>query len=127
MPRMKTETLGGGDMSWLASDHGIFNARTSTIDVSTFTKATHYPDGYFKSGLPVNVAAEGAVKPWTAAAGEKLGFLLTDQSTDGVADFAAPILRHGLIKTARLPIAFTAPAEGAEGAEGFTYITEAGA
>lgn len=127
MPRMTNESIGGGDMSWLASDHGIFNARTATLDVSTFTKATHYPNGYFPSGLPVNTAAEGAVKPWTAATGEKLGFLLTDQKTDGVADVPAPILRHGLVKTARLPIAFTVPAEGAEGAEGFTYITEAGA
>ena len=124
MPRLKTESIGGSDMTWLASDHGIFNARTSTLDVSTFTKATHYPDGYFPSGLPVNVAAEGSVKPWTAAAGEKLGFLLTDQATDGVTDIPAPIIRHGLIKTKRLPITFTAPAEGAEGAESFTYITE---
>ncbi len=127
MPRLKSETIGGGNMTWLGSDHGIFNCRTSTLDVSTFTKATHYPSDYFPSGLPVNVANEGAVKPWTAAAGEKLGFLLTDQATDGVADIPAPILRHGIVKTARLPIAFTAPAEGAEGAEGFTYITEAGA
>ena len=126
MPRMKTEILGGGDQSWLASDHGIFNCRTSVIDISTFTKATHYPDGYLKSGLEVNVASESSVKPWTGATGEKLGFLFTNQATDGVADFGAPILRHGLIKTARLPITHVAPTTATDAA-GFTFITEAGA
>ncbi len=47
MPRLKSETIGGGNMTWLGSDHGIFNCRTSTLDVSTFTKATHYPSDYF--------------------------------------------------------------------------------
>lgn len=126
MPRMVTETLGGGDQSWLASDHGMFNARTSVIDISAFTKDTHYPEGYLPSGLEVNVAEEGVVKPWTGADGEKLGYLLTDQKTDGVADFGAPILRHGLIKTARLPIAHVAPTTASDAA-GFTFITEANA
>ena len=126
MPRMTNESIGGGDMSWLASDHGIFNARTATLDVSTFTKATHYPNGYFPSGLQVNVASETAVLPWTGATGEKLGFVLTDQPTDGVADVPAPILRHGLIKTARLPKAHIAPTTAAD-ASGFIFITEAGA
>lgn len=126
MPRMKTETLGGGDQSWLASDHGIFNCRTAVIDVSTFTKATHYPDGYLPSGLEVNVASETAVKPWTGAAGEKLGYLFTDQPTDGATDFGAPILRHGLVKTARLPIKHIDPTNPAD-ASGFNFITEVNA
>lgn len=127
MPRLKTETIGGGNVSWLGSDHGIHNCRTSTLDVATFTAGTHYPNGFFPSGLPVNVANEGQVKPWTADAGEKLGFLLFDQLVDGATKIPAPILRHGIVKTARLPIAFAVPAEGAEGAESFIYITEAGA
>lgn len=126
MPRMRTETFGEGDMSWLASDHGIFSCRTSVIDISTFAKATHYPDGYLRSGTEVNVASESAVKPWTGAAGEKLGCILTDQPTDGVADFGAPILRYGLVKTARLPIAHVNATNAADAA-GFTFITEAGA
>lgn len=126
MPRMKIESIGGGDQSWLASDHGMFNARTATIDVSTFTKATHYPDGVLKSGTAVNAAAEGAVKPWTGATGEKLGFLLTDQSVDGLTKIPAPILRHGMVKTARLPITWVAPTTASDAA-GFTFITEAGA
>ena len=126
MPRMRTEAFGEGDMSWLASDHGIFNCRTAVIDISTFVKAAHYPDGYLRSGTAVNVASESVVKPWTGAAGEKLGYILTDQPTDGVADFGAPILRHGLVKTTRLPIAHVNATNAADAA-GFTFITEAGA
>lgn len=126
MPRMKTETIGGGDLSWLASAHGIHNARTAVLDVSTFTAGTHYPNGYFPSGLEVNVASETSVKPWTGATGEKLGFLLTDQTVNGGEDINAPILRHGMVKTARLPIAHVAPTTAVDAA-GFTFITEAGA
>lgn len=126
MPRLKSETATGGDQSWLGSAHGIRNCRTSILDVSTFTKATHYPNGYFPSGLAVNAASETAIKPWTGASGEKLGFLFTDQATDGVEDLNVPIFRHGIVKTARLPIAWVAPSAGAD-AVGFTLITEAGA
>lgn len=110
MPGLKTETYGAGDQSWLGSDHGIFNCRTGTIDVSTFTKATHYPNGYFPSGLIVNVADEGAVKPFTGAAGEVFAVLFTDRSTDGVTDREAPIFRHGIVKTAKLPVQTNLPA-----------------
>lgn len=126
MPRLKSETVNAGDQSWLASAHGIRNCRTAILDVSTFTKATHYPNGYFPSGLEVNAASETAVKPWTGASGEKLGFLFTDQPTDGVEDLNVPVLRHGLVKTARLPVAHIAPVAGAD-ASGFTFVTEAGA
>lgn len=120
MPKLRTETFGSGDMSWLGSTHGIRNARTAVIDVSTFTKATHYPDGYLRSGTEVNVADEAAVKPYTGVAGEQLGFILTDQQVVGAADFGAPVLRHGIIDKAKLPIAHVA-GTGADTA-GFTII-----
>lgn len=119
MPRMKTETFGGGDQSWLGSTHGIANARTEIVDISAFTKATHYPDGYIKSGTPV-AKVGGVLVPYdategtTTGAGVLAGFILTDQSTDGVADFGAPLLDHGRVKTANLPIAFTAPTAAAK-------------
>ncbi|NNG36938.1 potassium transporter [Nakamurella aerolata] len=119
MPRLKRETFGSGDQTWLGSDHGLFNARTGTLDVSTFTAGTHYPNGYFPSGLIVNCADEGAIKPFTGGAGEQLGFVLTDQSTDGVADIAIPVLRHGLIKTAHLPVSTNLPATAPAG---FVFI-----
>ena len=122
MPRLFTESLGGGDMSWLASTHGIENARTATLDVSTFTEATHYPDGYFPSGLPVNVADEGAVTPWTGVTDEELGFVLRDvrvNVTDVTIDVTAAVLRHGLILSANLPVAL---ASGVGSTAGFTII-----
>lgn len=135
MPNLKTEVIGGGDKSWLGSDHGIFNNRTGTLDVSLFTKATHFPNGYFPSGLPVNVANEGAVGPWSGAAGQKLGFLFDDMTVDANITnqkIPAAIVRHGIIKTARLPIAFTVPVTlaagaAADGSAAFTFVTEAGA
>lgn len=118
--RLKIESFGSGDTSWLGSGHGTDNARTSTVVVANFTKATHYPNGYLPSGLPVNVASEADVKPWTGAEGEALGFVLFDQRvTDGDAKFAVPVIRHGIIRTAKLPIAFTAPADGVPN---FTFV-----
>ena len=64
---IRTETFGSGDQTWLASAHGIRNAGTAVIDVSTFTKATHYPDNYFRSGTPVNIATPAAGAPPCAA------------------------------------------------------------
>lgn len=106
--RLKTETFGSGSTSWLGSNHGTDNARTSTFVVANFTKATHYPDGYVPSGLPVNAADEANLKPWTGAEGEVLGFVLFDQSVDDAdAKFAVPVIRHGLIRTNKLPVDFT--------------------
>lgn len=120
MPKLRTETFGSGDQSWLGSTHGIGNARTSVIDVSAFTAATHYPDGYIRSGTEVNAANESAVTPYTGAAGEQLGYVLTDQRVVGSQDFDAPILRHGIINISNLPIDHV-EASGASTA-GFTFV-----
>jgi hypothetical protein len=121
MPGLKTETFGGGDTSWLGSTHGTENARTGTLDVSTFTKNTHYPDNYFPSGTKVNVTDEGAVKPWTNASGEVLGIVLFDTPTDGTTDKPTAILRHGIVKTALLPGTWATPAAGTVTA-GFVFV-----
>ena len=119
MPRLKTETLGGGDQSWLGSTHGIANARTEIIDISTFTLATHYPNGYIPSGLPV-AKVGGVLVPYDATegtvtnAGILAGFVLTDHKVDGTADFGVPLYDHGRVKVASLPISFTAPAAAAK-------------
>ena len=113
MPRLVSETVRTGNVTWLGSDHGMFDAETGTLDVSTFVKATHYPNGYFPSGLMVNIANLAAVAPFTGAACEKIGFVLFDQPTDGVADIAVPIIWHGLIKTANLPVATNLPTAAA--------------
>lgn len=38
MPRMKTETFGGGDQSWIGAEAARdTDARTEILDISTFT------------------------------------------------------------------------------------------
>jgi len=119
MPRLKTETFGGGDLSWLGSTHGITNARTEILDNSAFTAGTHYPNGYIPSGTPV-AKVGGMLVPYdptegvTTAAGILAGFVLTDQPVVGTADFAVPLFDHGRVRVAKLPVAFTAPAAAAK-------------
>lgn len=121
MPRLVTETFGGGDQSWLGSDHGLANARTAVLDVSTFTAGTHFPNGYIPSGLPVALVG-GVLVPYdategtTTGAGILAGFVLTDQKVIGptTPDFGVPLLDHGRVKVANLPITFVAPAAAAK-------------
>lgn len=107
MPRLKTETFGGGDQSWLGSAHGIANARTESIDISAFTAGTHYPNGYIPSGFPVALVA-GLLVPYdvtvgtTTGAGVLAGHILTDQPVVGTQDFPAPLLDHGRVKAAKV-------------------------
>lgn len=117
--RVKDETFGAGNQSWLGSNHGTDNARTSTFVTANFTAGTHYPDGYVPSGLPVNAADEANLKPWTAAAGEQLGFVLFDVPVDGQAKFGVAVLRHGLIRKAKLPVAL---ASGVASTGQFTLV-----
>lgn len=118
MPRMKRESFQAGDMSWLDSDHGINNARTELLDVSTFTVT----DGFIKSGTPVAKVA-GVLVPYdstegvTTNAGVLHGHILTDQQVVGTADFAVAVLKHGRVVAAKVPAganAFTAPVAAAK-------------
>lgn len=128
MPKLVTESFGAGDMKWLGSDHGIANARTETVKVSAFTKATHYPNGYIPSGTPVAKVA-GQLVPYdpteatVTGAGVLAGFILTDQAVVGTADFAAPLLDHGRVIVANFSPAFVAPVAAAKrAATTFVYV-----
>lgn len=127
MPKLASQTSVSGDMSWLDSGHGLRNARTEVLDISTFTAGTHFPNGYIPSGTPV-AKVGGMLVPYTSAeatttgAGVLAGHLLTDQAViaNGVtttADFAVPLLKHGRVKAAKVPTgtdAFTAPVAAAK-------------
>lgn len=119
MPKLNEEVLGTGDQSWLGSTHGIANCRTETVDISAFTKSTHYPDGYLRSGLPV-AKVGGVLVPYDSTeatvtgAGVIAGHLFTDQAVVGTADFAAPLLDHGRVKASRVPGSFSKPAAAAK-------------
>ncbi|WP_207204551.1 head decoration protein [Sanguibacter massiliensis] len=119
MPRLTTETFGGGDQSWLGSTHGIANARTEVLDISAFTAGTHYPNGYIPSGTPV-AKVGGVLVPYdkteatTTDAGVLAGFILTDQRVVGTADFGVPLLDHGRVRASKVPNSFVAPVAAAK-------------
>lgn len=128
MPKLRSETFSPGDQSWLGSTHGIGNARTETVDISTFTQATHYPNGYIPSGTPVAevgglLVAYDATETVTTGAGVLAGHILTDQPVVGTSDFPAPLLDHGRVKASRVPGGFTTPTDAAKlGATTIVYI-----
>jgi hypothetical protein len=128
MPRFRTQQeVVTGDMSWLGSGHGIRNARTEILDISTFTAATHYPNGYIPSGMPV-AKVGGVLVPYDATeatvtgAGVLAGFILTDTplfvapGATATEDTNVPLIDHGRVKVAKLPITFVAPAAAAKSA-----------
>lgn len=127
MPRLSTQSYGGGDQSWLGSTHGINNARTETIDISTFTANTHYPNGYIPSGTPVALVS-GLAVPYdvttgtTTGAGILAGHLLFDAPVSGTADFPAAILDHGRVKAAKVPFASFVKPLAAKNATTIVYI-----
>jgi hypothetical protein len=119
MPKLRTESFGTGDQSWLGSTHGMHNARTEVIDISAFTAGTHYPNGFIPSGTAVALVA-GLLVPYDKAeatltlAGILAGHLLTDQPVVGTVDFAAPLLDHGRVRVSKVPNAFVAPVAAAK-------------
>jgi hypothetical protein len=68
---IKTDSLVTADQSWLASAHGTDACDPVTLDVSTFTSGTHYPDGFFKSGIPLaKISSSGLYAPYAASPSE---------------------------------------------------------
>ena len=66
-----TETFGGGDYRWLKSARGTEHPVSGTLDTSTFTEGTHYPTGYFKSGLPLYLnPSSGLYEPFDGSTGD---------------------------------------------------------
>lgn len=115
MPGLKTVSYGTGNSRWLLNTDGIRFAVTGMLDVSTFTKATHFAQDFFPSGLIVNIADPKSVKPFTGGAGEKFAILWGDHPTDGVEDISGAFLTRGQIKTSLLPVQTNLPATAPAG------------
>lgn len=109
--------------SWLLSPHGTEPGTTPsiTLDVSAFTAATHYPNGYFPSGIVLGViTATGLYGPYddtavdgrAVAAGILFGSVKVPNTADTTKDVGAAMLVHGFVKIARLPIANGATGRG---------------
>lgn len=81
------ETWIGGDYRWLASAQGIAKPKSGTADVSEFTEADHYPNGYFPSGTRVTFdAGTGLAGPYdedTADLTTLHGFIINDETVRG--------------------------------------------
>jgi len=111
------KTYGAEDQSWLGSAHGTNAIQTITIDTSGFTKATHYPGGYLKSGLPLMKKGDGTYTLWAAAEEETpenvlAGFLFTSTRVPtGGGKVGAAILEHGRVKLDKLPVTVTPEAQ----------------
>lgn len=106
------EGFGQDDQSWLASAHGTDNARTITLDTSAFTAGTHYPNGYFPSGLPLGkITATGKYGPYNNASSDGTevlaGFLFTAVAAPSVntVDPQGAMIWHGAVIEAKLPVA----------------------
>lgn len=117
MPRMTSpESPTFGDNRWMGSTLGTAHARTEVLDISAFTKATHYPKGYIPSGMPVSKVGGKLVPydatPDTGNAASFAGHLLTDQRVvNAEEDLNVPLLDRGRVLTSLLPVSFTAPAD----------------
>jgi hypothetical protein len=79
-----TTTYGAEDQSWLASAHGSDAARSITLDTSAFTAGTHYPNGYFPSGLALGkITSSGLYGPYAGRSNEVQTATITGSPTGG--------------------------------------------
>lgn len=81
---LRTENFSNDDQSWLGSAHGTDAARTITLDTSAFTANTHYPNGFFPSGLALGrITATGKYGPYAGRAAEAQTVTVTGGPTGG--------------------------------------------
>jgi hypothetical protein len=104
----KIGPFGVEDRSWLGSAHGTTATRTVTLDISAFTAATHYPQGYIASGTVVSLQSNGLWGPYTANAVATGHLFNTTEvlpygATSAPAHIGAPVLEHGFVYVPRLP------------------------
>jgi hypothetical protein len=113
-----TESFSQDKRDWLAGAHGTDIALSVTLDVSTFTAGTHYPDGYIKSGIPLGkITASGKYGLYNdgAADGRQtcVGFLFTGVEVvtrrgATLSSAVGSMLVHCAVKESKLPVAVDA-------------------
>lgn len=100
--------------SWLLSEHGTEPGTTPTVtlDVSAFTAGTHYPNGYFPSGLYISQLGSGLWGPGNNALTAMHGLLFSSVKVPDPAvttrDVGGAVLIHGFVLSSKLPIAVVA-------------------
>ncbi|MER6485750.1 head decoration protein [Streptomyces virginiae] len=113
-----SESFAQDRRDWLGSEHGTDAPLSITLDTSTFTAGTHYPDGYIKSGIPLGkITASGKYGLYNDAASDGrqtcVGFLFTgvEVVTKRGATLSSAVgsmLVHCFIKESKLPVAVDA-------------------
>lgn len=99
---------------WLRSPHGTEPGTTPSIALDLtaaggFVKATHYPNGYIRSGVVLGkITASGKYGLYDSGASDgrqtAVGILFNSESVrDGQPTAANAMLVHGFVETARLP------------------------
>jgi hypothetical protein len=102
------------DRSWLVGTHGVDATPGVTLDISKFTKNTHYPNGFIPSGTAIGkVTATGLYGPYSNAASDGTetcaGILFSsvraiDTATGtALAKVGGARFVHGVVNTAKLP------------------------
>lgn len=118
--RMTTETFAQDDQRWLASQHGADTAQPVTLDVSKFTAATHYPDGFIKSGCVIAESASGTMfEPYnpadtTTTAGTAVGILLSGVPVrSGATSVVGALVKHCFVDSSKMPFGTGSSTKGA--------------
>ena|SRR5689334_11028397 len=103
---------------WLGSQHGTDVLRPITLDVSTFTAGTHYPDGYLKSGIPLGkITASGKYGLYNDAASDGrqtcVGLLATgveviNHRGQASTSVNGSMFLHGFVVLSKLPVTLDA-------------------
>jgi hypothetical protein len=105
---MTTTTYQSPKRDWLLGLHGTEGGAnpSATLDISTFTAGTHYPNGYIPSGTCVSRLASGLWTFFDTTNGLEHGLTLGDvtvNAADLTQDAATGILKHGFVAYAKLP------------------------
>lgn len=104
-------TFSGTSKAWLKSRKGVDQCRGITLDLSLFTLATQYPNGFIPSGMTLGkVTATGLYGPYNdaLATGQEVfrGHLLEDvkvRSTNTTGKAVGALFWTGIVEEARLP------------------------
>ncbi|MEU9515913.1 hypothetical protein [Micromonospora sp. NPDC048169] len=104
---LTTETFGVDNQDWLASGEGTDRCQSITIDLTTFTAGTHYPNGYLPSGFALKKLSGGKYGLWTN--GDESAAVIAGHSftalkiKTGATKVSGALLWHGAVKIAKLP------------------------
>lgn len=107
------------DRAWIIGTHGTDLTPSVTLDISKFTKNTHFPDGYIKSGTPLGkITTSGLYGPYNdsaedgteVCAGLLFSFVRAIDPNNGntLSKVGGAIFVHGAVKESKLPIAINA-------------------